>query len=89
MANNYGKKINSYQTAHFPKQTPARFQAFCRPSLTPSQRITGPIPYGVTQGKSPTRAAGEGLTDTNCGFDPHLLVPPSILKLQPTLYPQL
>lgn len=34
-----------------------------------------PFPTGVTQGKSLTRAAAAGLTDTNCGFDPHLLIP--------------
>lgn len=51
MANNYGKKINSYKPAYFRKPTPARAQAFCRPSLMPSQSIAGPIPYWCQAGK--------------------------------------
>lgn len=76
MANNYGKKINSYKTAYFHKQTPARSQVFCRPSWTPSQRTTGPIPCWCQAGEKNPGAAGAGLTDPSQGFGPRLLVPP-------------
>lgn len=77
------RKINSFHNkpAYFHKQTPARPQALCHPSLTPSQSIAGPIPYWCQAGKELHQSCRNRTDGHSQGVVPHLLLPPCPINL--------